>query len=35
LTHFSCAYGQRGAKRQPMGGFTSCGGRPGMTFNRV
>ena len=31
----SCAYGQRGAKRQPVGGLTRSGGRPAMTSSRV
>ena len=31
----SCAYAQRGANRQPGGGLTRSGGRPGMTLRRV
>ena len=33
--HFAWAYGHRGAKRQPLGGSTSCGGRPGMACRRA
>ena len=33
--NWSCAYGQRGLNRQPLGGLIRSGGRPAMTCSRV